>query len=207
MRLQPISLPRLPLRVATVVSLVEFLLSVPSLDSILMAIMASLAYLFALRVPSELLRQFRRSLLRCSGSTWIYGPIRRKGCSQLVCLTRSCVCATKSRVLCPHTWGHYLSRFGHLNVPILSTITAASFNDRLRKALSTIGVTSGLCQYSSHSFRHGCAKDILQHAGPAAMMKHCGWASASSAFHYVSRDEVDQSIVASMLADNSEDDS
>jgi hypothetical protein len=38
------------------------------------------------------------------------------------------------------------------------------------------------------------------------MMGHCGWSAQRSALHYVSRDEVDQAIVASMVQDVSDED-
>lgn len=61
-------------------------------------------------------------------------------------------------------------------------------------------------KYCSHDFRKGCAKDLFQHAGPAAMMGHCGWSSLQSALHYVSKDEIDLSVVAAMMLDESDED-
>ena len=47
---------------------------------------------------------------------------------------------------------------------------------------------------------------MLAHAGPAAMLAHCGWRYSNSALHYVTRDEVAESAMAQMFTELSEED-
>ena len=51
-----------------------------------------------------------------------------------------------------------------------------------------------------------CAKDMLAHSGPGAMMAHCGWRDTKSSFHYVAADEISESIVAKVFTEASDDD-
>ena len=84
--------------------------------------------------------------------------------------------------------------------------TPQSFNTTLRTVLRQLGIPETLVNFhSSHDFRRGCAKDILKAEGPAAMMTHCGWKHRGSALHYVSQDEIDESILANLLADASDE--
>ena len=78
----------------------------------------------------------------------------------------------------------------------------------LRKVLCELRIPHNVAaKYCSHDFRRGCAKDILQQSGPGPMMEHCGWKTSSAAMHYVTRDEIDQSVLAFVLADASDEDS
>lgn len=62
-----------------------------------------LAYMFGLRVPSELIRQARKSLFCRSETRISYGPIRRKGQLELQTLCRWC-CCRDDKLLCLHDW-------------------------------------------------------------------------------------------------------
>ena len=199
-RLQPSQTPRMAIRKELSLKIVAHCLASDSPDMTTFGIFAALAYLYALRVPSELLRQWSAQLLHPIANVWVYGPIRRKNCTGVISLRQACLCKTQYRLMCPHSW---VGR-----VPTAAAQwTVQRFNDTLRQVLRTIGLPlNDVVRYSSHDFRRGCAKDILQQAGPLAMMGHCGWAAHRSALHYVSRDEVDQSIVATMMADNSDED-
>ena len=77
-------------------------------DLTLVGAAAALAYIFALRVPSELLRQAGVTLFTTADSRRIqYGPIRRKGQPRLTTLTRWCTCDW-CPLLCAHPWVAYL---------------------------------------------------------------------------------------------------
>ena len=65
--------------------------------------LCNLSYLFALRVPSELLSQCTKAKLRMSRNSLQYGPIRRKGKLHPSTLTRWCICNSHP-VLCWHHW-------------------------------------------------------------------------------------------------------
>ena len=205
-RLQPPPQVKLAIRRELAHELALHCLKSASPEFTLFGFLVALAYLFALRVPSELLRQYSAGLLRLAGNTWLYGPIRRKNCAFPVTLQRQCVCGGKFPALCPHKWAQHPA-FTRVPNGTLRAWTTDRFNKTLREALAQVGVPPNVCRkHSSHDFRRGCAKDLLQHAGPAAMMGHCGWSSHRSALFYVSRDEVDQSIMASVLAEASDDD-
>ena len=61
----------------------------------------NLAYIFALRVPSELLQQFSRSRIEVTGTKLTYFDVQRKGKRFPSRLVRWCVCS-KSMLLCWH---------------------------------------------------------------------------------------------------------
>ena len=209
-RLQPAKAIRMAIRKELTLRIVDYCFSSPGGNLILFGIMTSLAYLFALRVPSELLKQFACSLIKQNGKTFVYGPIHRKNSTLLTSLQRRCTCTTRYIKMCPHYWLPSLLELvgvGGQNRKVFSNWSTATFNVKLREILVQIGIPSTeASRYSSHDFRRGCAKDILSEAGPAAMMGHCGWKSKTSAFHYVSRDEVDEAIVAAFMVDASDDD-
>ena len=202
LRLQPPPAPKMAIRRGLALRLAHHCFSLSARESKIFGIMVAMSYLYALRVPSELLRQWTPDLLCLAGSVWTYGPIRRKNLFSPVSLQRKCICNSKYALLCPHSWLH----LNPTKVDIASW-TLQRFNEYLRGTLRSLGVSPvESSQYCSHDFRRGCAKDLLEHAGPAAMMGHCGWSAQRSALHYVSRDEVDQAIVASMVQDVSDED-
>ena len=169
-------------------------------------ILAALAYLFALRVPSELLRQGSMNIIRQLGSSICYGPPRCKSSTGLRVLRRQCTCNSKYAPLYAHYWYSTLKQIARHSNPF-SAWSPSAFNATLREIPCKIGFSPNCAQkFSSHDFGRGCLKDILAEAGPAAMMSHCSWSFQRSAFHYVTRDEIDESIVSSLLADHSEED-
>ena len=207
MKLQPPPRTKMAIRRELALRIVTHCLRSLSADVVLLGIMAALAYLFALRVPSELLRQFCVEIIKFKGNVWTYGSIRRKNCALPVVLQRACICQGRFRTLCPHSWIKHPTLSGARPRFPFRSWTGARFNYTLRQVLADIGMDSSeAIKYCSHDFRRSCAKDLLQHAGPAAMMGHCGWSSQSSALFYVTRDEVYQSIVTSKMADASDED-
>ena len=156
-----------------------------------MGFIASMAWLFLLRVPSELLRQFKPDLLQSlrgdggSVRAWLtYGPIRRKACDRPVVLQRPCLCAGSSKLLCPHPWLRALAWHGnHFSLPSGSMV-----NHRLQQGVAELGEPEAK-HYASHDWRRGSAFDVLKSEGLHAMMVLGGW-SGRAAFHYVPRDAV-----------------
>ena len=66
--------------------------------------------------------------------------------------------------MCPHAWCNVLP-----NASVVTSWTLARFNQTLRRVLIELGIPRDqTLQYCSHDFRRGCAKDLLQHAGPVA---------------------------------------
>ena len=205
LRWQPQGQPRKAIQKDLALAIVRYCFNSSSERLVAFGIMAALAYLFAMRVPSEALRQFSANLLSLQQTSAAYGPVRRKGSDVPVVLKRACVCQTKYAPLCPHSWASHLAALPRSKANVFATWSCSTFNCCLREVLSKLGVPQPHA-YSSHDFRRGCARDILQTAGPAAMLKNSGWKTMSSALHYVSQDDVDRSIVASALIDNSDED-
>jgi hypothetical protein len=168
--------------------------------------LCALAYLFALRVPSELLRQGSLNIISLSGDCIRYGPISRKGSSTQSVLRRRCLCQSSFQSLCAHAWRPHLLRLTSHAREGFQLFTPQSFNTTLRAVLRQLHVPPSVAElHASHDFRRGCAKDVLRCDGPAAMMSHCGWKHKSSAMHYVSQDEVDEAVLANIMADISDD--
>ena len=71
------------------------------------AAIVALAYVFGLRVPSELLRQSCANLWSYDETVIHYGPIGRKHRNGQVTLMRSCICSSVP-ILCPHIWARYV---------------------------------------------------------------------------------------------------
>ena len=206
-RWQPNRPQRMAIRLDLTSRIVDHCFRSGSRKLILFGIMAALAYLFALRVPSELLRQATLQIIGANGEQLSYGPINRKQAEGLVTLRRQCLCQSKHRKLCPHTWLPSLSTARLDRRQIFSDWSCASFNECLRNVLCQLGLPVQTARmYCSHDFRRGCAKDMLHFAGPAAMLQHCGWRSSTAALHYVTRDEVHASVLASVIAEASDED-
>ena len=121
---------------------------------------AALAYIFGLRVPSELLMQAHSSIFRLRGSSKIlYGPIRRKGKQQLCTLCRFCTCATVP-LLCAHAWVAILAEL----VPHgrCFPFTAKRLMARLWPFIASSGEAAiDERQWTSHCFRRGSGVDVL----------------------------------------------
>ena len=100
----------------------------------------SLAYVFGLRVPSELIAQARAGLFAVRGSgKIIYGPIRRKGKRQLSYLCRYCSCSSEP-LLCPHPWVAWLQE--QVPTGLCFGFNAKQFMRRLEPFLLASGVPS-----------------------------------------------------------------
>ena len=158
------------------------------------AAIAALAYVFGLRVPSELLRQSRVDWLSYDDTAIHYGPIGRKHWNGQVTSMRSCICG-RVTILCPHTWAQYVQE---ALAPSKSfTMTGAGFNryfQSLHRELNP-GEAGGW----SHAMRRGMALDDLEEHGFKAMLRAGDW-NSSGAFAYASREHVEQSLVGQMFA-------
>ena len=102
------------------------------------------SYMFALRVPSELLKQFCSAKLRQTRDQLHYGGIRRKGKSVLSFLSRWCVCQ-HSPLCCWHLWLAALTELRGPQWPEdepLITMSGQSFTKKLREALMAAGVAA-----------------------------------------------------------------
>ena len=91
LRMQAPPPPRKAIRRELALQIVRHCLRSGSVETFVFGILAALAYLHALRVPSELLRQWTPERLKLADGVWNYGPITRKNCYQGVILRRSCV--------------------------------------------------------------------------------------------------------------------
>ena len=206
LRSAPPRKPKLSIRMGLTLRIAEHCFNSPSPAHGLFGIMVSLSYLFALRVPSELLRQGSIRMIKVTPEVCYYGPVHRKGCTDPVVLQRRCLCNTHFRFLCPHSWYGALQGMVLPDGKPFSSWICSSFNQFMRETLLKIGLDSGaVAAHCSRDFRRGCAKDMLAHAGPAAMLAHCGWRNSRSAIHYVSQDEIAKSVVALMLAEYSDE--
>ena len=203
----PARLPKLAIRIELATNIVLHCFRTGEAHHICFGIMASLAYLFALRVPSELIRQGHKDIIKITETHIYYGPIRRKGSATPVVLSRRCLCKTQHKILCAHFWYPHVGRAINPQAMAFNSWDCSSFNNMLRRVLTALNPSSQTVQkHCSHDFRRGCAKDMLAHAGPAAMMAHCGWKDKQSALHYVSQDEMHEQIIANMLSELSDDD-
>lgn len=165
------------------------------------AAIVALAYVFGLRVPSELLRQRRAGLWSYGGTAIHYGPIGRKHRNGQVTLMRSCICSSVP-VLCPHIWARYVQEA--LPLAKSFTMTGADFNrhfQTLHRELSA-GDARG---WTSHAMRRGMALDVLEEHGFGAMLRAGDW-NSTGAFAYASREHVEQRLVGQMFANFSDDD-
>ena len=164
-----------------------------------------LAYVFALRVPSELLAQGRRSQFKVFADRICYTGLKRKGRTQLSELVRSCTCRT-SPLLCPHPWLACAQKGSSGDQ--LFKLSGAKFQARLQHFLALAGVPAGqLAGYTSHAFRRGVGVDVLQQHGLQAMLACGEWRSPQSAAPYATLDEIDRFVLGSMVAEASGDES
>ena len=206
-RLMPAARPKMAIRKDLTLKIVLHCFSTGDAKFVLFGIACALAYLFALRVPSELLRQGAIGKVQLHTDFSLYGPILRKGCSSASVLRRRCTCNGTYRPLCPHFWHKSLARICFPGATPFNVWTCQTFNDTLRRVLCSVGVAGPIAKHHcSHDFRRGCAKDMLVSDGPVAMMSHCGWKHRQTAYHYATKDEFDETIVANMLSEVSDED-
>jgi hypothetical protein len=167
---------------------------------------AALAYIFGLRVPSELLAQAHSSMFKPKGRSRItYGPIRRKGKRHLSDLSRFCVCSS-APLLCPHPWVAVLTEL----VPHgrCFSFSAKCLMSRLRPFLLESGVAQDEQHlWTSHCFRRGSGIDVLEANGVAAMVAHGEWADPRAAQPYASAEEQRAvSLATALMAIDASDD-
>ena len=115
----------------------------------------ALAYVFGLRVPSELLKQSAPELWQLGTTTIAYGPISRKHRLHPVTLMRNCVCQSHP-ILCPHVWGRYVRQ--ELPAGRSFSITGARFNVlhrqlQMEMGVADLNVSSMTCNAQGHG--HG----------------------------------------------------
>ena len=173
-------------------------------DRLWMGAALCLAYVFALRVPSELLGQGRNEQFKVYSDRVCLVSLKRKGRVGLSELVRSCTCRTNP-LMCPHPWLAYASR--RTPEGKLFDMSPATFHAEFRDLLRKVGVPASEAeQYTSHALRRGVAVDILEQHGLQAMLAYGDWKSVTSASHYASLDEMDRFVVGAMAADASDDD-
>ena len=180
-----------------------------------------IAYLFGLRVPSELLGQLRPSMLRSSNGSLTIQNLRRKAKPHPCDLTRLCVCAS-DQFLCWHVWLDAIALPAESNDRIFP-MSAEQYTRDLRKLLGLAGVPEDeLNLWTTHCARRGSAADVLAAEGPipvalgglnargtsglTGMLAHGQWCSKSSASHYASKDEMDSHALAHGIINDSESD-
>ena len=173
-------------------------------EDYLMGSACCLAYIFALRVPSELLAQGRRNQLRVFPDRICIIDLKRKGRVQLSELVRSCTCRARP-LTCPHLWVDYA--LNATSAARLFPITSAQFHLRFQVLLRAAGVPPDVCpQYTSHAFRRGVGVDILERQGLPAMLAYGQWQTPRSAASYATWDEMDRQAIGTLTADASDED-
>jgi hypothetical protein len=161
----------------------------------------ALAYIYGLRVPSELLKQSTTTLWSITSRAVSYGPILRKHRPRPVSLTRSCICE-EAPALCPHVWAGFI--VSELPQAKSFSFSGAHFNNKFQQLHQELG-SPDLPGWTSHAMRRGMALDVLEQHGLGAMLRAGDWHS-TGAFAYASRDVVEQRLVGQMFAHCSDDD-
>ena len=137
--------------------------------------MLNLGYIFALRMPSELFRQGRRSQFLLSARSIRIVNLKRKHKRSLCELARWCTCNTEP-LLCPHPWVAYALK--SKSSEQLFDIRPASFRNEFHLLLREAGIPEAdIGGYTSHSLRRGAAIDILEQHGLQAMLAYGDWAT------------------------------
>ena len=172
--------------------------------------LCNLAYIFAARVPSELLRQCRWCNLTIQNDTLTFKDVQRKGKPCLSNLRRWCVCA-KDELLCWHLWLAALKEVRAANCSprdLLFPFSASYVTCTLQSLLLECGFSADEASlFTTHSFRRGAGVDVLEAEGTTCSllagdnwrrvgayglpgMLHMGeWAAKGSAAHYATADE------------------
>ena len=180
-----------------------------------------LAYVFLLRVPSELLGQLRFSNTRasCGWGAAIGVPpgprLFRKNRPQGTTLARACTCqegAAPSR-LCPHLWLEYL-RTAQSGDLLFAGYSYGRFLEDLRCALQKLSTAEPALReaigdplsWGSHAFRTGAARDILATGGVSAAQAAGQWDSLAGLRSYTTADGLDSRLMAEVLVESSDDD-
>ena len=166
-----------------------------------LAAVIALAYVYGLRVPSELLKQSSASLWQISANTISYGPIAHKHRTQAVNLRRTCVCQ-RFPALCPHVWARFAKQM--LQAGRSFALAGARFNRMFQQLHSEMG-EADVRGWTSHAMRRVMALDVMEEHGLGAMQRAGDWNSAG-AFAYASKEKVEQRLVGEMFAHYSDDD-
>ena len=172
--------------------------------------LCNLAYIFAARVPSELLSQCRWCNLVVDKRSLTYKDVLRKGKPGLSTLRRFCVCS-KDELLCFHLWLTALKELkneqdGSRN--LLFSFSAQSVSNTLQSLLLECGFSADeAARFTTHCFRREAGVDVLEAEGTTCsllagdswrrigmyglpgMLRMGEWSSKASTTHYASVDE------------------
>ena len=106
---------------------------------------AAISYVFALRVPSELLKQAQCDLFNVSATRISYGPLHRKGHLHKSTLVRHCTRSSRP-LLCPHPWVALLQEQRPQGKCF--AFTARTLMERLHPALRGAASKFGILDFS-----------------------------------------------------------
>ena len=166
--------------------------------------MLNIGYIFALRMPSELFRQGKRSQFQVGSKSIRIINLKRKHKRSLCDLARWCTCQADP-LLCPHPWLAFACK--RTSSDRLFDISPIRFRAEFHLLLKETGVPeTDIPSFTSHSLRRGAAVDILEQHGLHAMLPYGDWATPQAASHYATFDEIDQHAVGQLAADLSDDD-
>ena len=143
-------------------------------------------------MPSELFAQFSSDKLRQMYEGWEYGPIKRKMRLDFQFVKSFCFCPSDP-LLCLCSWHRVRPELNHSKH--LGGFNVTKWTAGLRALLKELDI------------RRGAAIDIFSERGAAAMLQHCDWRSLGSANPYVPSVEIQASLIAQGVADESEPDS
>jgi len=189
-------------------------------DNFMFAAACALAYTFVLRVPSELLRQFRVSNTKAArdwGAAVGLAPgerLIRKNRPGGTVLARPCTCKLSGRMakLCPHLWLLFL-RERAVADQLFEGYTYAQFVRDLRIALRAVAESrSHLAEvvgdpeaWASHAFRTGAGRDLLASGGIRVAQEAGQWDSLRGLSTYTTADGVTSRRLAELLIEADEE--
>jgi hypothetical protein len=186
----------------------------------------NLAYVFAARVPSELLRQLCWDKLSIEDNRLTYSDVARKGKPRPCTLTRWCVCQ-KAEIMCWHPWLAALRELkgdnGGKDRKLLSMSTI-KFTNMLRESLVQCGMPhEKATTFTTHCFRRGAGTDVLEAEdtacsllagkqwkassayGLTGMLRMGDWSTRQSAQPYASHDEQQAASLAFEILEASDE--
>ena len=185
-----------------------------------MAMLYLAAYVFMLRVPSELLpvvtgkrnqamgalAQGRHSCLGlCGDGEVILRLAKRKNKPHGSVLRRSCWCDTKA-ALCPvHVLGAWVDSLDDRSTPFAG-ITAQAARKDLKKRLFQIGI-DGASSYWLHDLRRGHAQDMVDSGGRLCEILKAGEWTSPAFTAYLDLEAVEMAgVVEAHLAESDDED-
>ena len=179
-----------------------------------------LAYVFLLRVPSELLGQFRVSNTRAArgwGAAVGMSPgalLVRKNRPAGTTLSRACTCREHDppAQLCPHMWLQYL-RESCPDDLLFEGYSYSRFISDLRSTLRLVASSDPVLRehigdpatWGSHAFRTGAGRDILAASGVTAARDAGQWDSLAGLQAYTTADGIDARALAEVLVESADD--